>query len=131
MESCRPLKCQAWLITYGRSLKDLTGQTFPSKSPSCQFHLALWEKGILSLLVPDRTYLGLDGMISDGLHTCSTRKRGLELERDTWTDNINASLIGRVIVISASASAFKFSFLGTRLTTHLSSFFKRSSTMVR
>ena len=84
MKSCRPLKCQAWLITHARSLKNLTGQIFPPKSPSCRFRLALWKNGTLSLLVSDITYLGLDRMIPNGLHTCSRRSRGLEPERDTW-----------------------------------------------
>ena len=35
-------------------------------------------------LVSDITYLGLDRMIPNGLHTCSRRSRGLEPERDTW-----------------------------------------------
>lgn len=58
MESCWPLKCQAWLIAHARSLKNLIGQSFPFGIPGCRFRLALWKKGTLSLLVSDRTYLG-------------------------------------------------------------------------
>ena len=41
-----------------------------------------------------------------------------------WTSSITVSLIGRVAAILASTSAFKFYTRGTRLTTHLSSFFR-------
>ena len=36
--------------------------------------------------MPDITYLGLDGMIPNGLHTCPIRPRGFEFERDTWRE---------------------------------------------
>ncbi|RVW86116.1 hypothetical protein CK203_038000 [Vitis vinifera] len=34
--------------------------------------------------MPDGTYLGLDGMIPNKLHTCPRQPKGLEFERDTW-----------------------------------------------
>ena len=52
-----------------KGFKDLIGQSFLFGSLGRRFCLALWEKGTLLLLVLNETYLGLDGMIPDGLHT--------------------------------------------------------------
>lgn len=75
-----------------KSLEDLTGlvcsfesPTSPT-SPTCQFYLAWWTKGDLSLLVLDGTYLDPDGVILDGSQVCPGRPRGLELENEAWRE---------------------------------------------
>lgn len=75
-----------------KSLEDLTELVclFESPasptSPTYRFYLAWWTKGDLSLLVPDGTYLGPDGVIPDGSQVCPDRSRGLELENDAWRE---------------------------------------------
>ena len=93
-----PLRCQVsgsafkhqmWLITHAKSLEDLTRLICPSETPvslACQFHPTLWNKGNLSLLVPNETYLGLDGVIPNELQVCPDRPKGLELENNTWRE---------------------------------------------
>ena len=74
---------------HARSPEDLTGLICPSKtlvSLAYRFHQTLWNKGNLSLLVSDGTYLGLDGVIPDGLQVYPSRSNGLELENNTWKE---------------------------------------------
>ena len=138
MGSRPPLRCQVFgpmlkrqvrLITYAKNLGDLTGLIFQSESlmsPGHRFRLALWEKRILSFLVPELTHLCLDGIIPDRYHVCLRQPRGLGLERDTWRGTPHNAPLIRLPLFSQVADGLRqnglsvssglFECFGTRVT---------------
>lgn len=105
--SRRMLRHKVWLTMHVRNLEDLTELIFPfdrstwlslsipsstvssferSANLVFPFHLTLWQKENFSLLVLDKAYFGLDGVIRYELYVCPGWPKGLEFGNDTWTE---------------------------------------------
>lgn len=109
---------QAWLIMLARSLEDLIGQIFPFEilmNPDYGFHLALWKKGKLSLLVSDETCLGLDKVNPDRSHVCLDLLRGLEFKKDTWRETPHNALLIRLPLSEHATNGLRWNKLSISL----------------